>query len=526
LACAPEKTPTVDPDDGNRAPVKPEITSYQITVHQGGQRLVLRGGIDQEGKRVALVAPSNQRRVNDVDSAIAEFAVSSSVAEVQVNGVAQTSGVTPNDFRRDFAYSLISKEGDTTVYALETFASPQTTGLPVFYVDTRGVAITNKTDYVHCTLAVADPADPNNDKKIALTGDGIRLRGNTTMNYDKKPYRLKFDKKEDFFSLGKAKSWVLLANYLDPTLLANSVAFELGRRFAAQRQGDKPFVNSVNHVELFINDEYAGSYLFTEQVQVNEYRVNIDEDAGYLLELDSYYDEDNKFKVNMLPGGAENTRLPVNIQSPEDDAGANALPAIRADVELLVSRLTNNLQLDRPDDRYRDLINMTSTVDFLIINEIVGNQELQHPKSTYMYKDAGDPWSFGPLWDFDWAFGYAESGFTYFVDNKTTRFLFNASTNFRGDPRAGNIFFALFFRDPRFREAYKARWNEMKPHFSTIADFIGEMGNKLARSAAQNKIRWNMHYSSINYASEIAKMKAYMTTRINYLDGAINSSAW
>ena len=66
----------------------------------------------------------------------------------------------------------------------------------------------------------------------------------------------------------------------------------------------------------------------------------------------------------------------------------------------------------------------------------------------------------------------------------------------------------------------------MKPHFLTIADFIGEMGNKLTRSAAQNKIRWNRFYSSINYASEIAKMKAYMTTRINYLDGAINSSAW
>ncbi|MDR2414109.1 MAG: CotH kinase family protein, partial [Odoribacteraceae bacterium] len=242
-----------------------------------------------------------------------------------------------------------------------------------------------------------------------------------------------------------------------------------------------------------------------------------------LLELDSYYDEDNKFKVTMYSGGTE---LPVNIQSPEDEAGAAALSAIRADVQLLVDRLTNNRQFNQPDDRYRDLIDMTSTVDFLLINEIVGNQELQHPKSTYMYKEAGDAWSFGPLWDFDWAFGYSESGFVYFTEYKTTRFLFNASTNFSSDPRAGNVFFSLFFRDPVFRAAYKARWNEMKPHFATITDFIGEMGEKLSRSAAQNKTRWNKHYASINHATEIARMKTYMTTRINYLDGVINGNGW
>jgi hypothetical protein len=499
------------------------MKSYDVIMHQGNDRLVLRGVIDHAGRQITLPAPGNQRRVIDIDSAVAEFTASDAVASVIVGDVLQSSGNTPNDYRRDFTCTLAGDGGDTVHYTVKTFAAPQTTGLPVISINTGGVPITGKTNYVPCTLSLSDPGDKENDREITLSADGIRLRGNTTMNYDKKPYRLKFDKKEGFFGLGKAKSWVLLANYLDPTLMMNTVAFELGRRFAEQRQGTRPFVNSANHVELFIDNGYVGSYLLTEQLQVNEHRVNIDEDNGYLLELDSYYDEDNKFKITMYPGGTE---LPVNIQSPEDDAGATALAAIRADVQLLVDRLTNNRQFNQPDERYRELIDMTSTVDFLVINEIVGNQELQHPKSTYMYKDAGDPWSFGPLWDFDWAFGYTESGFSYFADYKTTRFLFSASTNFRGDPRAGNVFFAQFFLDPVFRAAYKARWNEMKPRFSTITDFIEETGNKLSRSAAQNKIRWNNHYAAINHANEVARMKAHLTARVNYLDGVINGNNW
>jgi hypothetical protein len=496
------------------------MKSYEVTLHQGTNTLALRGDINPGSRKIILESPTSQSLIRDIATGVATFTTTTGVTSVTVGETRQVSGATPNDFRGNLEYTLAGNEGDSVTYTVEIFASPQTTGLPVIHVDTKGRAIPDKTNYVPCTVTVSDPNDPANDTEIVNTSDGIRLRGNSTMGYDKKPYRLKFDKKASMFGLGEAKSWVLLANYLDPTLLASTVAFELGNRFATRRT-TKSFVNSATHVELFISGEYMGSYLFTEQVQVNEYRVNIDEKKDYFLELDSYYDETNKFKIAMFPGGTE---LPVNIQSPEDDRGAAALPAIRADMQLLVDYLTNNKRFDGPDARYADLIDMTSTVDFIMINEIVGNKELQHPKSTYMYKVLDGRWCFGPLWDFDWGFGYSGSGFSYFKD--PTTFYFSSKTNFKGDPRAGNVFFTQFFLDAGFRAAYKARWNEMKPHFSTIDAFVGEMGDKLARSAAQNKKRWNGHYAQIDYSTEITGMKNYMTTRINYLDGVINAVAW
>jgi hypothetical protein len=524
--CAPGEEPAVAPPDDEKEPLPAgaRIESYEVVMHQGNDRLVLRGNVDPDERRVVLAHPGNQRAMQDIDSAVATFTTTAGVATVKVAGVVQTSGVTPNDFRRDLAYTLHGAAGDSVTCTVTTFAAPQTTGLPVIRVDTQGEAIRDKENYVPCTFSFADPDDPDNDRVITLAADGIRLRGNTTAGYDKKPYRLKFDKKEGFFGLGKAKSWVLLANYLDPTLLANTVAFEVGRRFAERHQGSRPFVNSAHHVELFVNDDYVGSYLFTEQVQVNEHRVNIDEEEDYFLELDTYYDEANKFKIDLYPGSTETKKLPVNIKSPEEAAGAAALPAIRAEVQLLVDRLGNNRAFDGPAAGYRDLVDAASAVDFIMMNEVVGNPELQHPKSTYMYKTQGGKWEFGPLWDFDWGFGYAGGGFTYFKN--PTKFFYSAKTDFASDPRAGNVFFTQFFLDPAFRAEYKARWNEMKPHLATLAAFVGEMGGRLARSAAQNKIRWSKHYIAIDYAAEIAHMQQYVTTRLNYLDGVINASSW
>ena len=38
-------------------------------------------------------------------------------------------------------------------------------------------------------------------------------------NYPKKPYAIKFNEKQSFLDMPKAKKWVMLANYKDRTLI-------------------------------------------------------------------------------------------------------------------------------------------------------------------------------------------------------------------------------------------------------------------------------------------------------------------
>jgi hypothetical protein len=345
-------------------------------------------------------------------------------------------------------------------------------------------------------IQIIDPANSGNNLDLTSSNEevqGIRGRGNTTWAlHPKKPYRLKFDEKQSLFGLKKAKSWVLLANYQDPTLLMNTIAFELGDSFGL------PFTNHYIHVELVLNGVYEGSYVLTEQVQVGKGRVDIDEDDGFLVELDAYYDEEPKFKTNLY-------NLSVMIKSPEDLTD----PAGYDFVKTAINGLEAAMKADTfPESGYRDLIDMDTFVDFLLINEIVGNPELYSPASTYMYKDKDNAKiSMGPLWDFDVAFGCS-----------SLHVYFNAS-----NPRSiWHAFFRRFYDDPVFLEKYKEHWNNNYSKIIAILSFIDEMAAKLDKSQQANYRVWQWS-DGLNYQREIAKMKAWLNQRIAYLNEEINS---
>ena len=84
----------------------------------------------------------------------------------------------------------------------------------------------NKEHYVNCNVTI-DHENKNWDYEGTAR---IRGRGNSTwLWYDKKPYRIKLDKKAALLGLAEEKDWVLLANYRDPSHVMNTFVFELAR---------------------------------------------------------------------------------------------------------------------------------------------------------------------------------------------------------------------------------------------------------------------------------------------------------
>jgi spore coat protein CotH len=380
--------------------------------------------------------------------------------------------------------------GDLTAsFEINVSGELMDTGLPVVYIETQDAQpVLSKENYVNMNLRITSD---NPAYRLEKTGfqDGIRGRGNSTWNYPKKPYRIKFNSKTSLFGLERAKSWVLLANYKDSTLLSNTVAFELGQRFGL------PYTNHYVHVEVVLNGVYQGSYVLTEQVQVGNGRVAIDEDEGYLVELDVYYDEEPKFRTTSL-------NLPVMIKSPEDLDDDSGYDFVRDSLNALDAALSDE---DFPDTGYTDLLDIDNFVDFLMINEIVRNTELGHPKSTYLYKDAGEKIKMGPLWDFDWAFGLG--------GNKSIT-LSTAESRM-----TGGWFFERFFDDPEFVSKYRARWNEKYGDIAGISPFIDDMYNRLERSQSLNSRRWY----AVDYEAEIGRLKTWWNRRVAWLNTAVNA---
>lgn len=470
------------------------IYSYQVVFEQNGKEVII-DGVFSSDSSVITITPKSQNWINNIEAATARFKTNGTVT---IENTGQDSGKTKNDYRKELIYTVHNSLGSNS-YRVQVI-SPQATGLPNIKIDTEGkIEISDKVNYIPSVIKVVDCQRPDFDLEAS---GGVRGRGNFTWNLKKKPYRIKFDKKTSMFGLGKAKSWVLLANYLDPTFVMNSVAFELGDLLGFE------FVNHSNHVELFLNDEYLGNYVLTEQVQVNQHRVNIDEEKDFLVEFDRYYDEDFKFRSPLI-------EMPVNIKSPELE-GESGMQFIRQAIEELERAMFGKTS-GFPNNNYADLIDIPTLVDYILVNEIVRNRELIIPGSVYLYRRGNEKIKMGPLWDFDWGFGYTESGHVYF-DNAKTRLYKQYEQHQYG---AGGRFFLRFFDDPAFRQAYKKRWNEIKIRLLDLDKFLDEKRTYLHKSSIENNKRWE---KNINFVDEIDKMKEWLNIRIEFLDEEINKN--
>ncbi|MCL1854925.1 MAG: CotH kinase family protein, partial [Clostridia bacterium] len=99
----------------------------------------------------------------------------------------------------------------------------------------------------------------------------MRGRGNSTYNvrFRKRAYHFHLEKKTDLCGMGKAKTYNLLADYIDISLLRNRFSMALAKQVGI------PYALDSQSVNLYLNNCYNGVYLLAEQVGVNPNRVDI-----------------------------------------------------------------------------------------------------------------------------------------------------------------------------------------------------------------------------------------------------------
>jgi len=105
---------------------------------------------------------------------------------------------------------------------------------------------------------------------VALdTFSEIKGRGNASFGNEKKPFQIKLGKKTDLFGMGKAKTWILLANYNDAAYIRNDCTFKIANAI------ELPFTPKSVFVDLYIDNQYQGIYQLCEKTQIGKNRINI-----------------------------------------------------------------------------------------------------------------------------------------------------------------------------------------------------------------------------------------------------------
>lgn len=411
--------------------------------------------------------------------------------KVLVDEVEQKSGMTKNDFSSPVVYQFIMRNGETFQYTVKAeFLLSAIPELTITTTDPSIAEIPSKDYYLEGTLAVNGRGGYED-----YTGKTeVKGRGNSTWGYPKKPYRLKLNKKAEICGLGKAKNYVLLANHLDPTLMLNSVAFKIGRLL------ELPFTNHAIPVDVVLNGIYKGSYLLTEQIEVKENRVDLDENNSVMWELDSYWDDEPKFKSTAF-------NLPVMVKDP--DLTTEQFEYWKKDFNAFTTQFAKE---PLEGNSYVDMIDIESVAKFLITFNLVHNMEINHPKSVFLYKEGNGKYVMGPIWDFDWAYDY-EGTSNHFGRYNTP--LFSSSMN-----GVGTAFFQRFLQDSRVKAIYKRTWQDFKNNkLDALLQYVDDYAVMLKPSVERNSELWE---NTRSFDTKVKELKTWLRNRADYIDSEVS----
>ena len=401
--------------------------------------------------------------------------------------------------------------------------------LPQLRITTKdGAPIESKEIYVDATYVLTNPAAAV--PGMTLNGK-IRGRGNSTWGQPKSPYKVQFSNDAsyaaitDVLGMKKQRNWALLADYFDRSLMRNKLALSLGSS-SVFADGLK-WTPSGQHLEVYLNNDYVGVYLLTEDIRIDPARLNLrkmsskpeanDIDGGYIVEVDFRLDCYKGTDLNLQLVTAEG--VPFCVDTPDETA-------ITPSQLSYIKNLLVQVETDLYGPRRLEKINAASFADWYLLQELFRNNDAIFVSSDFMWKDteaavdAKDRLlNMGPLWDFD-----RSAGNVNYNDNWKTEGCWVSKAY---QPN----WTSKLFDDPDFLALTLSRWKQKRPALETFINVsIDTYAHRLRVAQQLNFQRWpifdtwltNYYYFS-NHDEEVAFVRQFLNERMAWLDRAYAS---
>jgi hypothetical protein len=191
---------------------------------------------------------------------------------------------------------------------------------------------------------------------------------------------------------------------------------------------------------------------------------------------------------------------PVTIKEPDEEVITSWEHPAYLYIQGYVNSLEQLLEADKDSlvcwSEIEGLIDVTSYIDWWLINELVCNGEVIHPKSSYMYKKRDGKLYAGPVWDFDYG--------TFRRGSKSLILL-------------SSLYYKYFFEYPEFRLAVKERWAGVKDVLADVDGYILEQAGLIKASNELNISIWPIE-QTINYDEKMTFDEAVESMRQVFLD--------
>lgn len=372
----------------------------------------------------------------------------------------------------------------------------------------------NGTKRVIAQMKIIDNPNGQNSLNDPITFQGrisIERRGESSAWFPKMSFNLETQDESGnnldtaIMGIPADNDWVLFSSFADKSLIKNELVFNLGRRMGH-------YEPRTRFCELVLNGEYMGLYYFMEKIKRGKNRVSVSKrdttgnpaEGGYVFK----YDKPESGIVQFVyPKKDEVTQA-------EKDYINNFINSFK-------KVLKSNQFLD-PVEGYRKYVSTKSLIDYVIINELSKNCDA-YLYSTYFHKDKESKdrrIKYGPLWDYDLAFG----GAAWQEGTLTSKWQYEYNTNLQ---------IKLMFRDTALSHAFARRWWELRSNLlsnSNLMHLIDSLTSTIYDSRILNYRVWPVedkfifgpdHYS-YSYDNEIFQIKDWLTKRLQWIDANID----
>ena len=342
----------------------------------------------------------------------------------------------------------------------------------------------------------------NQNGTVAIEGDlnYIKGRGNSTwLFFDKRPYKLAFKEPVALLDMTEAYEWAMLSNSMDHTLLRNTIALELANVL------EIPYTAENQWAHVYENGNYIGIYLICKNQEINEYSINLLENASneqvyYLEYAINNGNDENNIRFNDVEGSSKNWSKSgkISIKYPSQEYLKSEE---KKKIELEINKL-NEYILHQDWENISKIINLESFVDNFIVNEIMLSGDMGYAFG--MYKDIEGKWNLGPAWDFDQSAGNSTFGGTSF-------------SGWYAKTGCENIWYTNLIQIDEFENLVKTRWTEKYADIVEKIHMIKELYSQYGKDVENNFIRWNAIGKDYWRApDEIIELTTY-TENFNYL---------
>jgi len=369
---------------------------------------------------------------------------------------------------------------------------------------------------------------------------GIKFRGQTSLVlFDKKGYSLETrdelgeEDSANLLGMPKEVDWVLNGPYSDKSLMRNALMYTLADSIT-------PYAPRVQMVEVILNNEYQGVYLFTEKIKRDDSRIDIaklkddeiagdDLTGGYILKFDKAEPEEIGWMSPYSISEAQPTNF-VHVYPKYDDIVPEQKEYIKNWITDFEDLLASPNYTD-DEIGYRKSINTESFIDFMLLNEMSRNVD-GYRLSTYMYKDKDsndDELHLGPVWDYNLAFGNAN----YCDGSRTDGWAYDFNEVCSGDMYQIHFWWDRLLMDPSFEEDLAKKWMKLRNgKFSNtnINELIDLFADQLAEPQVRNFQKWNILGTQVwpnefvgdTYDSEVDYLRNWLMDRLSWMDTAFD----